>query len=74
MAVRYRQRIDPAVISCAEPALEIGSPLIVGRRDRRNGALLVDRPPPPLGRRNQPRPLLRMSPIVDATGQQVSGA
>ena len=57
VAVRHRQRVDAAAVVGAEPALEVGGPLVVGSCDRRNGSLLIERPPPPLDRRNQAGPL-----------------
>ena len=53
MTVRYRQRIDSAAIAGSEPAFEVGSPLVIGCRHRRNGSLLVNCPPPSLDRLNQ---------------------
>src|SRR5712692_8355822 len=54
MAVSERQRINPAVVAGAEPTLEIGRPLVIGRRDRRHGPPLIERRPAPLDRRDQP--------------------
>ena len=54
VAIRYRQWVDPAAVCRAEPAFEVGGPLVVGRGDRSNGSLLINRPAPPLDRCNQP--------------------
>src|SRR5262245_49430228 len=53
VAVHNRQRVNPLAVQRAEPAFEVGRPFIVGRRNGRKRALLVDRPAPSLDRGNQ---------------------
>ena len=53
VTVGHRQWINPPLIPGAEPALEVGTPLIVGAPDRRAGPPLVERAAAPLHRRDQ---------------------
>src|SRR5262249_17658801 len=53
VAVGYRQRINPPLIGCAEPAFKVGTPLVVGCGHRRKWPQLIERAPPTLYRQNQ---------------------
>ncbi len=74
VAIGQCQRVDPAVVAGAEPAFEISRPLVIGGRNRRHRPPPVERRPAPLHRRDQPPARWRISPIVEAAGQQVLGS
>jgi hypothetical protein len=66
VTVGDRQRVDPALVLGAKPALEVGRPFLVGRFGRDRPRRRIERPAPTLDRFN-----LRMSPIVEAAGQSL---
>ncbi len=70
MAVGDRQRIDAPLIAGAEPALEIGRPLLVGRLRRNHKARRIKRRVPAPGLLHQAR-----SPenVADRRGRRPSG-
>src|ERR1700722_824331 len=70
VAVGQRQRVDPAGVAGAEPTFEISRPLVIGGRNRRHRPPPVERPPAPLGRRDQPGPL---EDITDRRSRRPAG-
>ncbi len=66
VAVGQRQRVDPAVVAGAEPALEIGRPLVIGGRNRRHRPPPIERRPTP----DQPGPL---EDITDRRSRRPAG-
>src|SRR5208282_5972442 len=57
VAVGDRQRIDAALVARAEPALEIGGPLLVGRLGRDHPPRLIERRPPAPDLLDEARPV-----------------
>ena len=57
MAVGDRQRVDPALVLGAKPALEVGRPFLVGRLGRDRPRRRIERPASALDRFNEPGPL-----------------
>jgi len=67
VAVGDRQRIDAALVARAEPALEIGGPLLVGRLGRDHPPRQIERRPPAPDLLDEARPV---QDVADGRGRR----